>query len=195
MTNRSAVDIADTPSQPRATGQTRCAWDGICIPSGTTTETPARRAIEESEQPASLGASPPRRARLQGGGWAVDAEDVAEGVADLADGRHVAERLAHGDQQVVGAHGGVVQVAEGGADGGGVALGADLRERLGLRLGDRRVELQQRDRLLFALRVTVHADHDPVARLDRLELGVGGALDLFLLEAPLDRGDRPAEAV
>src|SRR4029453_19247298 len=62
-------------------------------------------------------------------GWPVGAEDLAEGVADLAHGGQVAEGVAHRGEQVVVAAGGVAEVGQGGLDGLdglGVAVGAHV---------------------------------------------------------------------
>src|SRR6266545_4632503 len=127
---------------------------------GATRPTPDGYLLTSTNHGGNAGAT-----RSQGGWRTVDPENLAEDVADLADGCHAPQRLAHRHQQV------------------------------GLRLGDGGVEMEQAHRLLLALGVAVDTHHHLAARLDRLELLVGGTLDLLLLEAALDRGHRPTQPV
>src|SRR6266511_252408 len=157
MTNWSVSDIVDGSSRWGVDGTTRPTPDGYLL----TATNPRRNADYQQSQAV-------RRA--------VDAEDLAQGVADLADGGHPPQRLAHRHQQVVlavTAARGVAQLLEGGPHRPVVALGAYLGERLGLRLREGRVELEQAHRLLLATGVAVDAHHHPGARLDRFELIIG----------------------
>src|SRR5262249_60050456 len=80
----------------------------------------------------------------------------------------------------------------------GVACGAQPREPFCLIMLDRRVHPQ---RLVGSASLSagrgepVHPDHYALAVVDLARDPVGRTLDLLLLEAALDRGDRPAEAV
>ena len=161
-----------------------------------------RRAHQLSARPSTASATGPRRAGLRQGAApcsgnvrseplarAVDAPDVAEGVADLADGG--AERRAPASSggstfaEPRAAARSCLQRAPGrGRCRGRRAIRADPG---GLRGLERRVDPQRLVRLLLVEREPVDPDDDPLAGVDLRATSYAERLDLALLEALLDR--------
>src|SRR6266496_5521534 len=134
-----------------------------------------------------------RRASSVGVGRPVAAPHVTERVADLAHGRAGAERLAEWVEQISGALRGMPDVIDPALDLRAVPGGPQPGEALSLLLLDGRVDAQRLVGLVAAVTEPVHADDHAVPRVDLARDVIGRSLDLGLLEAPLDRGDRAAE--
>src|SRR4051794_8384694 len=96
----------------------------------------------------------------------VGAPDVAEGVADLADGGPGPQRLLHRVEDVGGAAGGILQVLEVAVDRGLIAVGAEFGEAFALVSLDGRVDPQRLVALLRVDGVAVHAHHHALAGVD-----------------------------
>src|SRR5262249_38165541 len=143
--------------------------------------------------------------RLSDIGLSVFTEHAAHGVRDFADGRVRLDGTDDRRHEIVAPARGGGDGLERGAPGRCVARRADLTHArdpppLQFRIDAQRVDPSSflgsvGETTLRLVRVSVHADHDALARVDPLLRGVGGVLDLALDEPRLDRRERAAQRV
>src|SRR5215469_11484707 len=122
----------------------------------------------------------------------VDAPNLAERVANLAHGRPGGQRLAERVQHIVLAVGRALDGVEAPAYRRAVPAAPQVHEPLGLLLLDCRVNSQRGVALVRVDSELVHPHDNTLPRVDLPGHLVRGTLDLSLLEAALNRGDRPA---
>src|SRR5215469_5824418 len=125
----------------------------------------------------------------------VDAPHRAHRVADLAEGGAGPQRVPDGRQDVVRAVRDRLDRVEVLGHGPLVAVFAQARQPVRLGLLDPRIDAQRLIRLLVIGGELVHPDDHPGALVGLLRHLVGGTLDLGLLEALLDGGQRAAHLV
>src|SRR6266481_3999592 len=131
---------------------------------------------------------------LGDGDFFVDAEDVAEGVADFAErgvGFHGVVEEGH---EIVFAFGGGAESIEAAIHFGLGAIGAELFQAGGLAVRDRLVNLQNVERLFFGYEI-VHADDNLFLFVYSHLVTVGGFGDFALRIAALNGGDHTAHGV
>src|SRR6266496_3916861 len=127
-------------------------------------------------------------------GRAVDAPDLAQRVADLADGRPGAQGVLHRVEDVLrGARRGRLQGGQRLVDLRGVPFRPQYRQAFALLGLDRGVDPKRLVRVLLVEGEAVQSDDDALARVDLLGDLVGRPLNLPLLEALLDGGDRTTQ--
>src|SRR6266542_5722192 len=171
----------------------------------TTTATwwtrPIRRRCSGTSGRALPGVMEASFVRSDGDELAMLAPGDSEPVADLADRCVRSNGIHERRQEILVTTGRVAEPTQRGLPGRRVALVANASDRGHLtRLRLRIDPLQsrrdgRRGRLPCIIHEPVDADHDLIATLDGLLRPVGGFLDLPLLEAVLDRGQRAAEAL
>src|SRR5712691_8044354 len=123
----------------------------------------------------------------------VYAPGITERITDLTHGCPSPERLPERVEQVRSPIRGVPDVIDPALEFGAVAAGPQLRQALGLLLLDGRVDAQRLIVLIVSMGEPVDADDHARPRVDLARDVIGRPLDLCLLEAALDRGDRAAQ--
>src|SRR4051794_9960830 len=149
---------------------------------------PARRASGGGHAP---GTRAPTVAS-DGDEFAVLAPGEAKAVADLTNSRMGAHRFEDRGHEVALAAGGPFQAVHRAFPGLDRTLGADAPNPVDLAALTLRVDPLEGRRMDLVVAEAVDPDDDLVPGLDRLLDAVRGLLDLALLEAALDRGERPA---
>src|SRR3989442_3813649 len=126
---------------------------------------------------------------------AVLAEDDAQLVADLAEGRLPVDGIDDQGHEVVAGGGGAAEPGERRAHVLLVAPGAEAAQSLHLLALERRVDAQDGDRRTGVVAVPVDTDHDALARVDLALQLVRRLLDLLLHPARLDGAHHAAQGV
>src|SRR5205807_1943946 len=172
--------LAAPPMTSRSTSVTsaprRAAWVAAWMPAGPPPTITKRTGI------------PPRvpAPRCRSARGLVDAEGLAEHVADLTQGGPGPESLLHGHEQVLRAPGGRAHVGQGGFGPGLVTLRPNPADPLGLVALQRGIDRKHLDGLDNLVDVAVDADDHLLAVVDGLGVGVRSLLDLVLHESCLD---------
>src|SRR6267143_657251 len=135
-----------------------------------------------------------QREELRDGDFFVGAEDVAEGVADFAEGGVGFHGIVDKRHEIVFAFGGGAQGAEAAVDLGLGAIGAELFQAGGLAVRDRFVNLQNVQRLFLGYEI-IYADDDLFLFVHSHLVTIGGFGDFPLRVAALDGRDHAAHGV
>src|SRR5229473_927866 len=131
---------------------------------------------------------------LSDGDFFVDAEDVAEGVADFAEGGVGFHGVVEEGHEVVFTLGGGAEGVEAAVDFGLGAIGAEPFQANGLALRHRLVNLKNLQRLFLSHKI-VHADNNFFFFIDGYLVTIGGFGDFALRVAALDGGNHAAHGV